>query len=293
MDKYRTGQQAAVVGIVSNLVLSIGKIIAGVIGNSSALITDGIHSASDIVTSLAVFLGMKIAKRPPDKEHPYGHGKAENIAAKTVAIILILVSIQIVYTNIGGITTERYILPSSLAIWVAIASIIIKEGLFQYKISIGKRLNSSSLISDAWHHRSDAFSSFIVLIGIIGAKIGGTRWIFLDRLAAVIVGLIILGIGIKLFIKTASELMDKMPETKILKKINSIALSVEGVMDTETLKARKIGLDIFVDIHIEVNKNITIEKGHKIAHKVKGTLIEKMPVIKDVLVHIEPHYPKN
>ncbi|RKY83131.1 cation transporter, partial [candidate division KSB1 bacterium] len=289
--KYREGQRAATIGIILNFILASGKIFFGIIGKSSALITDGIHSASDIITSFAVFLGMKIAKKPPDKEHPYGHGKAENIAAKTVAIILIFVSLEIVYLNISHITDKHIHLPASITVWVAIASIVLKEGLFQYKISIGRKINSSSLISDAWHHRSDAFSSLIVLVGITGAKVGGTRFAFLDNVAAIIVGVIILVIGIKLFIKTSAELMDKMPENKILKQINTIALSVEGVKDTETLKARKIGLDIFVDIHIEVDKDITVKEGHNIARNVKNVLKERIPLIKDVLVHIEPFYP--
>jgi len=290
MDRYRKGQQAATVGVIVNLILSSGKIFFGIIGNSAALITDGIHSASDIITSVAVFIGIKIAKKPPDKEHPYGHGKAESIAAKTIAIFLILVAGEIIYLNIMHISEKQTELPAASAVWAAIASIAIKEGLFQYKINIGKKINSSSIVTDAWHHRSDALSSLIVLIGIIGSKIGGQNYAFLDHLAALIVGLIILGIGIKLFIKTSSELMDKMPESTILANIGDIAMTVEGVKGIETLKARKFGLDIFVDIHVEVDKNISIEKGHVIAHNVKAILIEKIAMIKDVLVHIEPYY---
>ncbi len=290
---YKEAKKGAWVGIIANIFLAALKIIVGILGRSFALITDGIHSSSDITSSLAVLFGLTIASKPKDKSHPYGHGRAESIAAISVAILLIIVAFLIAAEAIISlIKRESLPQPALITLWIAAISVLLKELLYQYKIRLGKNLKSTSLIADAWHHRSDALSSIAVILGIGGSILGGQRWHCLDRLAAIIVSGIIIFTGIRIYMKATPELMDESVDRDIMNLIKDKARQVKGVKKIETLLTRKSGLDFLVDIHIEVNPELDVTTSHNIAMNVKNKILDEMPQVKSVLVHVEPYKSK-
>jgi len=290
---YKEAKKGAWVGIIANIFLAALKIIVGILGRSFALITDGIHSSSDITSSLAVLFGLTIASRPKDKSHPYGHGRAESIAAISIAILLIIVAFLIAAEAIISlIKRESLPQPALITLWIAAISVLLKELLYQYKIRLGKNLKSTSLIADAWHHRSDALSSIAVILGIGGSILGGQRWHCLDRLAAIIVSGIIIFTGIRIYMKATPELMDESVDRDIMNLVKDKARQVKGVKKIETLLTRKSGLDFLVDIHIEVNPELDVTTSHNIAMNVKNKILDEMPQVKSVLVHIEPYKSK-
>jgi len=289
MDRIARGQFATRVGIVVNILLGIVKVAAGVMGRSAALVADGIESLSDVVTSATVLVGFKMARKPADKEHPYGHGRAESLTGKIVAIAVIIVGCAIGYSGIRRLFTAQATEgPTLLALFVAGIGIAAKEALFQYKIRVAKNIGSTSLEANAWHHRSDAFSSIPVFIGIGAAMAGGPSLHFMDPLAAIITACVILWVGVSLFRKTWAELMDTAAPEKTIEEIRNIALKVPGVRDVEKIFSRKAGLDVFLDIHVDVDPDKTVREGHDIATAVKTAIIGKKPEVRSVLVHIEP-----
>jgi len=272
-----------------NLALGLSKITVGIMAKSQALRADGVHSLSDCGTSLAVIIGLVIASRPADKTHPYGHGRAEAITGKIVAIVLIAVAVALAYNSICGIIFQHSdYMPGQAAIWVAIASILIKEGMFFYKSRIAKATGSTAVEADAWHHRSDSYSSMAVLAGLLLVMIFGKEWIIFDHIAAVIVAAIIFFVGVKLLLKTWNELMDGAPPESTIEKLRKLASEIDGVLEVEQVYARKSGIDLYIDIHIEVDPHLTVRDGHEIAKAVKWKIIESMAAAKGVLVHVEP-----
>ena len=287
-EGYRKGAFAAIVGIVVNLFLTLFKLVAGIAGNSSAMIADAVHSASDVVSSVVVWVGMKVAAKPADGDHPWGHGKAEALAAKIVAIILILVGLKLLYEAIIGISEQEFQEVGNIALIAAVISIIAKELNFQYVYWLGKKLDSISLKADAWHHRSDAISSLVALAGIALSIYGGEKFWFADKAAAGIVAIIIIFVGWKFFIQAAEVLMDRQVPERELAPLREAILSTPGVQSIETLAARRSGLGLLVDVHIEVAADISVFAGHEIARQVRKDLIRKCPEVQNVLVHVEP-----
>jgi len=284
--KYKMGEKGTKIGIFVILSLALIKGTVGILGHSRALLADGLHSFSDVLTSIVVLIGLRIAKRPPDKTHPYGHGKAESIAAKTVAIILILIGAHFGIDNFKTIFAETLVAPRMITLWIAFLGSITQESLFQYKFKLGKRIGSSAVIADAWHHRSDAFTSLVVIIGIGGVRFLGWRW--LDPLAGVIICIVIMVIGIKTFLTTTGDLMDATIDKKIRKRIEKEALRVEGVKRISDLRARRSGLNILVDLEIEVDSRLTVEEGHAIAVRVEKRILGEVEQVANVLVHVNP-----
>ncbi len=285
--KYKRGEKGTRIGIFILLFLALIKGAAGILGHSRALLSDGLHSFSDVLTSVVVLVGLHIAKRPPDKTHPYGHGKAESIAAKTVAIILILIGTHFGIDNLKTIFTKTLVTPGMITLWIALIAIIVQESLFRYKFRIGKKIGSSAVIADAWHHRSDVFASLAAMIGIGGARLLGWGW--LDPLAGVVVCILIMMVGIKIFLTTTGELMDATIDKRIRERIEKEALRVKGVKRVSDLRARRSGLDIFVDLKIEVDSRLTVEEGHAIAAQVKKKILGEVEQVANVLVHVNPH----
>jgi cation diffusion facilitator family transporter len=290
---YALGRRGAWVGIIGNAFLSLIKILAGIIGKSYSLISDGLHSLSDITSSLAVLFGMIVAAKPKDKEHPYGHGKAESITSLTVAVMLVVFGLIIGYEVVSSyFKNSSFAEPAVYTLWIAIFSVMAKEGMYRYKINLGKKIKSTSLIADAWHHRSDAFSSAVVVIALVLTIYAGEKWAFMDRIGALVVAGMILYAGIKVYLKAASELMDESVDPEIKNKVKKLAATIEGVRYVETLLVRKAGLDFLVDIHIEVDANLSVLESHAIAKLVKNKILQNMLQVKSVLVHVEP-YEKN
>jgi cation diffusion facilitator family transporter len=292
-NNYELGKRGAWVGIIGNALLSFIKISAGILGRSYSLISDGLHSLSDITSSLAVLFGMLVASKPKDKEHPYGHGKAESITSLTVAIMLIVFGLIIGFEVISSYFKETvFAQPAVYTLWIALISVIVKEGMYRYKVSLGKRIKSTSLIADAWHHRSDAFSSVVVVVALLLTIYAGEQWAFMDRAGALVVSIMILYAGFKIYLKAAAELMDESVDPQIKKEVKKLASTINGVKHVETLLVRKAGLDFLVDIHIEVNTTLNVLESHAIAKQVKNKILEAMPQVKSVLVHVEPYEPK-
>ncbi|MBO1004873.1 cation diffusion facilitator family transporter [Pseudogracilibacillus auburnensis] len=281
------------IGIIVNLLLTILKAVGGVISGSRALLADALHSASDIVGSIVVLFAVKIANKPPDEEHPYGHGKAENIASIIVALLLIIVGVEISISSIKVFFGEVPQAPGALALVILALSILIKEVLFYYKLWLGKKYKSSALIAEAWHHRSDSLSSIAALIGV-GLAIIGEHFhipflVYGDAIAGIIVSLIVIKVGYHLIRTSATIILEKVLSKDEVEVYKKTVLAIEGVRRIDQLLARTHGSYIIIDIKISVDPNLSVKKGHDIASETKRTLIEKYQEVEDVLVHINPY----
>jgi len=293
---YSKAIRATYASLVGNVLLAVLKIAAGVLGRSRALLADGIHTATDIASSIAVLVGLRLASRRPDPEHPYGHGKAEVISGGLVAAVLVSTGAIVFWRGVAmsastmspesGTRT-----PTLLALVVAGVSIAAKELLARFKMLVAREVRSTALEADAWHHRSDALSSIVALAAIAASHFGGPGWRIVDPLGAAAVGIIIGFVGLQLLWKTGSELMDAMPPRDVIDRIRTEALAVSGVMEVEELRARKSGLEFLVDIHVEVDKDLSVEKGHDVARRVKEHLESADVQVRQALVHIEPYVP--
>jgi cation diffusion facilitator family transporter len=281
------GIKTTILGIVTSIVLATVKAIAGIMGNSYALIADAIESTSDVFTSIIVLTGLKIAKRPADATHPYGHGKAEPFAGILVAIALFIAAIIIIIQSIHEIITPHHS-PAPYTLIVLIAVVIIKELLFRYIIKVGDSVNSVAVKNDAWHHRSDAITSGAAFVGISIALIGGAGYEEADDYAALCASAIIIFNSYRLFKPALYEIMDTAPSSEVIEKIIKSSLLVEGVIAIDKCFARKMGFQYYIDMHVIVDGNISVYKGHEIAHTVKDKLIQAFSNISDVLIHIEP-----
>ncbi|MBA2113054.1 cation diffusion facilitator family transporter [Bremerella alba] len=285
---YGEVTRAATLGLVVNLLLGIVKLTAGIVGSSFALIADAVNSIGDVVTTVVILFALRIAQHPPDAEHPYGHSRAEAIAATNVALLIVLSALLVGWEAIQRIHIQHPI-PATWTLWIAGLNVVIKEGLYHYKVRVGRRTNSAAIIANAWDHRSDALCSLAVLLGLAAIRFGGEAWMPADEVASLIVVAAIIWSGIHLFRSGAHELMDVQADQGFLNQIRSEALQVPGVEDIETLWVRKSGLEFFADIHIEVAPTLTVAAGHRIGHQVKDRLREKFVTLRDVLVHLEPN----
>lgn len=284
-ERFRIASRITWFTIVLNVVLAIAKIGIGIISSSTAMIADGVHTVSDVGSSLGIIVGFFISNKPEDSKHQYGHEKAESIAGFVLSLMLIAVGIKIGYSSIELMISGNTKIPGILALWAALISIFVKE--FQYRITIreGKRINSSALMADAWHHRSDALSSIGTLIGIAGARLG---YKILDPLAGFIVSVIVIKVGIDLFLKGYNELMDSSIEENELTQISSLIMKETKIESISDLKARKHGSKIFVDVEVCVDPDISVLEGHDIAEDVENVIYGNLDNVKKVLVHVNP-----
>lgn len=281
------GMQTTMFGILGNTILVLIKGVAGALGHSYALIADAIESASDVLTSIIVWLGLKAAAKKPDSNHPYGHGKAEPLATIVVSIALVAAAIIISVESVRYIMTPH---PSPAPFTLGILSliIVIKEVLYRYVHKVGNQIESGVVKADAWHHRSDAITSLTAFIGITIALIGGKGYESADDWAALVAAFIILYNAYRIFLPAFTELMDAAPPSEISEEIKEIASRVPHVRAIEKCLVRKMGFEYFVDIHIVVDGTISVREGHDIGHNVKNEIIRHKPVVYDVLTHIEP-----
>lgn len=291
-DRYKKALDATWITITGNFLLSAGKLIAGVAGGSSALVMDAIHSASDMISSVIVIYGLSKASKPRDEDHPYGHGKAESLAGQVTAFILIIFALGFAWRYFQALfNPERIVKPKTVTLWIAVISYVAKEAMFRYKFRIARKLKSSALLADAWDHRTDAFSSLVVIAGIGISIFGGKQLLIADKLAAIIIALIVVVAGTGIFRTAARELMDAMPPAEFIDRVRGVAMKVPRVLGIEKIFARKSGLSYLVDIHVEVDGNKTVTEGHEITCAVKEAIIRDIPEVLQVLVHIEPFYP--
>ncbi|OLO26203.1 cation-efflux pump [Alkalihalophilus pseudofirmus] len=292
--RYQKVKMGAWVGIIGNIVLAVLKGVIGFIANSRALIADAVHSASDVVGSVAVLIGVRAAKMPPDRDHPYGHGKAESIAAIIVAVLLLLVGVEIAIDAFKAFF-EPVVVPKVIAIYAVIFSIIVKEIMFRYKYHLGKKYRSEALMTDAWHHRSDVFSSIAALLGIGGSILGGAigiPWlVYGDPVAGLFVSILIVKMAWKLGSQSIHNTLDHVLHDEDTVEMKEAVASVEGVLNVDEFLAREHGHYVIIDLKIAVNPEISVKDGHAIGKAVKRKLIE-IDHVHDVLVHINPYEKK-
>lgn len=285
---YREAVGVTRFGLGVNLVLGVVKLVGGIVGSSFALISDAVNSLGDVFVSLVVLVSLRIAQRPPDDEHPYGHTRAEAIAGSSVALLVVVSALLVGWQAIDRINI-LHDLPPAWTLWIASGNVVIKESLYRYSVHVGKRTNSSVVIAAAWDHRSDALCSLAVLIGLSVVRWGGPDWIGADEIAALVVVAVIMFSGVMLFRRSASELMDVQADEAFVQQIRDAAESCAGVEAVETLRVRKSGMEFFADIHIEVDPQMTVSDGHRIGHRVKKHLLRTFPALRDILVHLEPY----
>lgn len=284
----RKAVRTTVFSLFANLLLAIAKLLAGIFGFSFALIADAIESGVDVASSIIVLMGLSYANRPPDKEHPYGHGRLEPLITFSVVGFLIVSAAVISYQAIQNLFTPQPA-PKAWTLLVLAPIIIGKEGAFRWVNARAKATNSSSLKADAWHHRADAITSLLAFAGISIALIFGEGFEAADSIAALLAAQIILYNCYLLFRPALGELMDEQVHHDLEKKIRAIAPKVEGVMAVEKCYIRKSGLDYHVDLHAIVHGDLSVREGHEIAHDLQDTLKAKLPHLEHVLIHIEPH----
>ncbi len=294
MTKQRFSQASLVVwvGFAANLLLTLLKMLAGILGRSSAMVADAIHSLSDIVTDLVILGSLRVASKPRDKNHKYGHGKVETLAAAFVGIVLMGVGAGILYSGLTNIyahyASSPLESPGMVAFYAAIFSIAIKEFLFHYTIRVGKTINSPVVTANAWHHRSDAYSSLATLAGITGAIFLGPQWVVLDPLAAAVVSIFIFKVAYKIIRSALLELIETSLPGIQEEEILRLASNVKGVSNPHNLKTRKIGSAIAIELHIQVHRELNIREAHDITVRLEKCLLERYGEDTHISVHAEP-----
>lgn len=284
--RFDEANKVTTLSIIWNVILTFIKVFAGFFGNSSAMIADGLHSASDIISSIGVLIGNRISRTPNDKEHNYGHEKAETLVSFLLSILLIFVSLKI---GMGGINSlfnlDNVQIPTLLPLIVSLISIAIKEYQYRITIKVANEINSPALKADAWHHRSDALSSVAAFIGIAGALLGFKA---LDPLATIAVAFFVAKVGFDILKDSTNELMDYSIHPKEEAQIKEIASATKGVINLGDLRTRKHGAMAYVDLTICVEKDLTVFEGHEIAHNLEVDILDNMQFVKGITVHVEP-----
>jgi len=284
--RHQAINQVTLWGVFVNLVLSVAKLAGGFFGQSQALIADGLHSLSDLASDAMVFVAARHASEDADEEHPYGHARFETIATVALAVLLTIVGLGIAYDAIVSLVSDEVIeKPDLFTLWIAAFSILSNEALYHYTKHVGTRIRSKLLLANAWHHRSDAISSIVVLVGIAGTQFNMPK---LDVYAAVIVAIMIARIGFKLGYDSVQELVDASLEPELVQKIRQNILSHEDVLELHMLRTRRLGHHAHVDVHILVNPKLSVSEGHHISETVEKSLKESFDEINDVTVHIDP-----
>lgn len=287
MASIESGLRVSVLAIGINLLLAAAKIATGVIGNSYVLIADGIESTADIFSSLIVWSGLRVSEIPADANHPYGHGKAEPIASAVVSLVLLAAAVVIAVQSVHEIVTPHEA-PRKFTLIILVVVIVVKELMFRLSWRTGDHLQSVALKADAWHHRSDALTSAAAFVGITVALIGGKGFEAADDWAALLACAIIAWNGIRMLRAALDEVMDASVGPVIEKEVREAAGKVVGVQEIEKCRIRKVGLHLALDIHVMVDGDMSVRRGHAIAHEVEARLRESNFRINDVVVHIEP-----
>jgi len=292
VDREKAIYRITIQGSIVNIILTIGKLIAGFLGNSSAMIADGVHSASDLLTDLVLIVFVKISSKPSDEDHSYGHGKYETLGTVIIGLALFAVAIEILisaidsirsYIDIGSINQ-----PAPIALIAAVVSIVFKEALYRYTVIIGKKFNSPSVIANAWHHRSDAFSSIGTLIGISCAYFLGGSWTIMDPIAALVVVVLIMRVSYELIVPGLEELLDRSLPDETQKEIEEIVMNREEVNDIHHLKTRRLGPQIAIEFHLRVDGHMSINSAHDITLAIEKDLRHRFGSSTQIIIHMEP-----
>ncbi len=287
-DFEQTAMRVSTVSIVANCILTVFKLLAGVIAHSGAMISDAIHSASDVFSTVVVIIGIRISRRASDKDHPYGHERLECVAAIVLATILAFTGLGIGYAAVRKIAGGDYAgleVPGRLALVAAVVSILVKEAMYQYTRICAKRIDSSALMADAWHHRSDALSSVGALIGIGGARLG---FPISDPVASVVICMFIEKAAYEIFMDAVDKMVDKACDEETEKELRQCALEQEGVLGVDLLHTRVFGNKIYVDIEICADGDETLRQAHAVAERVHNSIEKNFPRVKHIMVHVNP-----
>ncbi len=283
----KAGRSVTLVGALVNAILILLKLFAGILGHSQALIADAVHSISDLFTDVVVLLGLRVGRKAPDEEHPFGHARIETLASAIVGMALIGTALYLGIESALNIYRHTEYHPTNLALFGAGVSIALKEALYHYTVYVGRRLKNQLIIANAWHHRSDSLSSVAVFAGVMGALIKPS-WHILDSFAALLVSFFIVKVGLEILKNSLREFTDTAPPPEIMKKISNCTRSVDGVKEMHDLRVRVSGGLYQMETHIVVDGNLTVTEGHRIAKEVERCLEEKVEDLDRVIVHVDP-----
>jgi cation diffusion facilitator family transporter len=295
-SRVKTIRNVTLIGSVVNMLLTVGKIIAGIVGKSSAMVADGVHSLSDLVTDIIVLFFVRISGKERDRNHKYGHGKYETFATMLISFALMIVGAGIFWSGtkkvidtVHGVLIEQ---PGYIALFAALISIISKEGLYRYTKIFGLRVNSQAMVANAWHHRSDALSSIGTALGISGAILLGEKWRVLDPIAGIIVSFFILKVAWDIANPSIRELLESSLPLETENDILEIISNTSGVKGFHNLKTRKIGEIFAFEVHVKVDKELTVQSSHQIATEIEKSIREKFGNQSHIGIHIEPFYER-
>lgn len=289
MEYQKTAMRISFVSIAANILLSLFKLLAGVLAHSGAMVSDAIHSASDVFSTIVVMIGVKLSGKESDKEHPYGHERLECVAAIVLATILVATGLGIGWSALQKIVAgdfDHLLIPGSLALVAAIISIVVKEAMFWYTRAGAKKIDSGALMADAWHHRSDSLSSIGALIGIAGARLG---FPILDSVASLIICVFIEKAAYDIFIDAIDKMIDKACDEETEEEMRHCVLEQEGVLGIDLLQTRTFGNKIYVDVEICADGNISLNEAHTIAEAVHDSIEQEFPKVKHIMVHVNPY----
>ncbi len=282
--------KVSVISIILNCLLTLIKFISGVISKSSAMISDSVHSLSDVLSTFVVIIGVKISNKKADSDHPYGHERIECVSAIILSGMLFIIGALIGINGIKNVTnSSNLVIPGVLALIASIISIISKEAMYQYTIRVSKKINSAALKADAWHHRSDALSSIGSFIGILGSRLG---FKIFDPLASVIISLCIIKVSIDIFKDAIDKMVDKSCDKEVIDKVISVIEKNESVKNIDDIKTRQFGNKAYVDVEISVDENLLLKDAHKIAEEIHDSVENEINIVKHCMVHVNPYEVK-
>lgn len=284
------GARLAQLGLLVNFLLALTKLVAGILGNSYALVADAVESLADLFSGLVVWRGVTIAQREEDESFPFGYGKAEAVASAVVGLMLLAAALGIGFEAVREIQTPHH-MPAPFTLAVLVGVVVVKEGLFRFVLRGANEIGSGAVAADAWHHRSDAITSAAAFIGISAALIGGRGWESADDVAALVAAGIIVFNGLRILRPAVDELMDRAPEPSLLEAADRAARAVPGVLATEKLRGRKHGPRYFLDLHVQADPALSLHEAHVLSGMVKTAIRQELPSVANVLVHMEPYQP--
>jgi len=286
-DELRYGNRVVIITIIINLALTIFKLLAGILGNSMAMVSDAVHSASDMFVSFFVLIGLRMARKHADEGHPYGHERMESLVSIVMSVLLVVVALSIGYGALQSLLGRvQQTTPTALALSAAIVSIVVKEWMFHYTKRAGRRINSPSLEADAWHHRADAFSSVGSLIGIGGAMLG---WHIMDPLAALVICLLITKVAFDLTKNALDQMLDKAAPPEVVKHLQELIAAETEIICVDDLKTRQHGSKLYVDVEISVAQDLSLTEAHDIAERLHDIIEADNNMVKHCMVHVNPY----
>ncbi len=288
-ERQKKNRSITLWGVLLNVFLMALKLVSGVLIRSSALIADGVHSLSDLATDFVVLIGIRLSSRPADKTHPYGHGKLDAIASILIALVLLVISFGLIWSAGISIYHHKHNYPGYMILVVAFVSVVSKEILFYITRKVSRITQSTVLYANAWHHRSDSFSSFAVLIGGVASLLG---WGLADQVATIIVGFMIIGVAGKILFDSLIELSEHSADSESIQKIENVLSKEADISSWHALRTRKLGAELFIDVHLLVDPALSVQKSHDISMKIEGKIKKELSKPSNILVHIEPDLEK-